>query len=96
MGQGTRASDDTPNKWQFSWQAGSNLTWKATIDLSAAQPSITVREGTAASSQASLQAPGLVMEPYVDLAPLSSLDDLKAWFETILIGHAASADIPAC
>ena len=89
-------SDDTPNKWQFSWQAGSNLTWNATIDLSDGSPAVSVREGTAEPVQAKLQAPGIVSDWIVNLAPQTSADDLKRWFDIALIGHTAGADIPAC
>ncbi len=81
--------------WNYAWQQHAK-NWTAQVSLADEAVSL-------ALTQSGQDPVGLVLSPgqifrdeAIELAARESGEDWTAWFETILVGHFSSGDLPAC
>ena len=48
------------------------------------------------ADKAVLKAGGVFSDERIELAPLTSGGDWRHWFDTVLVGHFVSGQVPAC
>ena len=95
LGEGTRLEAAGEERWSFAWQRGSR-PWTAEITLEDGEPRLHLTRRGEALAPLALVRRALFRDDAIDLAPLSSPEDWRHWFQVVLVSHFASGEIPAC
>ena len=84
--------------WRFAWeQDGRSGTAAITFDGSDVILTLDLEgRDLEDADRAVLKAGGIFSDERITLAPLTSDADWRHWFDTVLVGHFASGDVPAC
>ncbi|GBF25204.1 hypothetical protein MnTg02_00234 [bacterium MnTg02] len=91
MGEGKKNSDG----WLFSWQRDGRSE-NALIALKEGRALVTLKRKRWKAEQTTLTAGAVFKDETIDLAPLTTMTDLKHWFSIVLTGHFTSGDVPDC
>ena len=91
MGEGRRNGDGWDFEWRSEGESGSAMIalGPSTVSLMLALPRRDPERGT-------LKPQTVFQDETVDLAPLSTAEDWKYWFDTVWVGHFMSGKVPAC
>ena len=88
-------ADRQGDTWSFDWQHN-DQTWSATVTLEGPDAKLTLaRDGEPLASTV-LARDAVFHDEVIALAPRTSEADWNHWFETVLVGHFSSGDVPAC
>lgn len=89
LGRGLR--DD--GGWRFRWEQGGR-PWEAIVRLQDGEVAIELPGRADLWPPHTLSRPGLFRDEVVELAPLTDRAAWDRWFETLLVAHFSSAEIP--
>lgn len=82
--------------WSFDWDTGDWRAGKAEITLEGPNVGLVYERSGRESEQITLSPGAIVEDEVIDLAPLTSAQDWRRWFDTVYTGHFSSGDAPAC
>lgn len=90
---GSRIGKD--NAWSFDW-ARNGQSWEASIVFEGATPVVALTRNGKPDAHFALAAGAIFDDEAIELAPLTGKADWDHWFETVLVGHFSSGNVPAC
>ena len=90
-----RAGTKEDDSWIFAWQVDGNR-FVASIALQDRGVRFTLTRNDKPMGTWQLAPKAIFIDDVFALAPLTGSEDLQHWFDTVLIGHFVSGEIPAC
>ena len=94
IGEGVREGD----AWRFAWQQDGR-SGTALIALKGGDAILTLDldgRDVEDTDRAVLKSGAVFHDERIELAPLTAVADWRHWFDTMLVGHFVSGDVPAC
>lgn len=94
LGEGVSEDDG----WRFTW-ARDGRSGTAVIGLDGAEAILTLEQDgrDLEDADGAVLKPGAIFDDErINLAPRTSHRDWRHWFDTVLVGHFVSGDVPAC
>ena len=91
LGEGKRRG----NAWAFGWERNGQ-TWEALIEPQGETVSLGLTRNDGEPVSLELAKGAIVTDEVIALAPLSSVEDWRHWFDIVLTGHFSTAKVPKC
>lgn len=89
------AAEREGDTWSFAWQHH-DRRWRATLALEGSDAKLTLERDGETLGSINLVRDAVFRDEVVELAPLTGEADWDHWFDTVLVGHFTSGEVPAC